>query len=70
MKERINLVLTDLDDFELTFKQLILVIDKILVYYSEQNINAFMSFVERFMIYFYMFHQLIEEAKGEDKNED
>lgn len=69
MKEQISLVLTDLDNYDLTLKQLVTVIDKILLYYSEKNINAFMRFVEGFMIYFYMLYELIEEAKG-DKNEN
>jgi len=69
MKEKISLVLNDLDDIDLTLKQLVLVIDKILLYYSEKNIDAFIHFVEGFMIYFYMLNQIIREVKGEE-NED
>ena len=65
MKERVNLILTDLDNSELTLKQLLLVFEKILTYYSEKDINNFIYIIEEFNVYFYMLYQLVQEVKGE-----
>jgi len=67
MQEKINFTITDLNNYELTLKQLCLLIEKILYYYSEKDINKFVHIVESFMVYFYMMYGLIQEAreKGE-----
>jgi hypothetical protein len=65
MQEKINFIITDLNDYELTLKQLCMLMEKVLYYYSEKDINKFVHCVESFMIYFYMLYGLIQEAKGE-----
>ena len=69
MKEKIFLTLTDLDDYDTTIKQLLIVIDKILHYYAEKNVDNMVSFIEGFFVYFYTMYQYIQECKGEDNEE-
>lgn len=70
MQERISLIFTDLDDYTLTSKQLLLVIEKLLHYYLEKDIAKFVHFVESFMIYFYSIYQLTQESKQGEKDEN
>jgi hypothetical protein len=67
MKEQIIFTITDLNDYNTTLKQLCLLMEKVIYYYSEKDIDKFVHFVESFMVYFYMLHGLIQEAreKGE-----
>ena len=65
MQERINFTLTNLDDVDSTLKQLLVVFEKILYYYTEKDINKFFLFVERCLVYFYMIYRLSQTSKGE-----
>ena len=66
MKEKIILVLTDLDDYELTLKQFVLVIEKIVEYYIEKDMKKFKYFIEQLMSFFYLIYRGMADEKGED----
>ncbi len=61
MKEKINLILTDLDNYVLTMEQLQLLFEKLLFYYGEKDMNMFINFIEAFNIYFETLNQLIQK---------
>jgi len=63
MKEKINLILTDLDNYVLTMEQLQLLFEKLLFYYGEKDMNMFINFIEAFNIYFETLNQLIQKHK-------
>ena len=65
MKEKIVIVLDDLDDYEKTINQISLLFEKILYYYAEKNPGYFEQFVYGFMMYFYTIYQ--EMNKPEEK---
>ena len=65
MQERINFVITDLNDYNLTTKQLCTLFEKILFYYSEKDIDKLENLINGFFTYFYLLYDLIEKSKGE-----
>jgi hypothetical protein len=65
MKEKIVIVLDDLDNFEKTINQISMLFEKILYYYAEKNPGYFEQFVYGFMMYFYMIYQGMKKAGGE-----
>jgi hypothetical protein len=65
MKERINLILTDLDNYELTVTQLLSMFEKISLNYVEKDIEKYEHLVEGFLVFFYMQYQLIKNNKEE-----
>lgn len=69
MKEQINISFTDLDNYDLTLKQLLFINEKILYHYADKDIDKLIHFVEGFMIYFYSIYQLIQKSKEGDGNE-
>lgn len=67
MKEKVILVLDDIDDFDLTLKQILVVMEKIMHHYIDTDLEKFIQFVEGFMIYFYKIYQLFN---GGENNEN
>lgn len=68
MKEKISFIIDDLNDYDKTMQQLFLLFEKILYYYSSNNLKNFIKFVQSCVIYFYQLNTLIDNSK-EEKNE-
>ena len=66
MQERINFTITDLNNYELTLEQFTKLFENVLLYYADKDVNKFEHFVNSFMIYFYLFHDLMNKNKGEE----
>jgi len=66
MQERINFTITDLNNYELTLEQFTKLFENVLLYYADKDADKFENFVNSFMIYFYLFHDLINKSKGEE----
>jgi len=69
MKEKINLVISDLNDFRLTMEELNIFFEKILLYYGETNLQNLEYFTYNWMTYFYMMYSEIQKWGKEEKNE-
>jgi len=63
MKEQLNLTISDLDDLELTSNRLLLMFDKILEYYNENNKENLVRMIQGFAAYFSVLYQGIEESE-------
>jgi hypothetical protein len=68
MKEKINLILTDLDNYVLTMEQLQLLLEKLLYYYGEKDMSMFINFIGAFNSYFGALNRLIQNNKEEELN--
>ena len=66
MEERINFTITDLNNYKLTIEQFTKLFEKVLLYYADKDIDKFENFVNSCMVYFYLFHELINKSKGEE----
>lgn len=66
MKEKIAIILDDLDNFERTINQLSFLFEKILNYYAEKHIDKFSKFVYGFLMYFYILNKEINKLEGEN----
>ena len=67
MKERIHLTISDLNNVESTLKELLLMIEKITIYYVDTDIKKSKSFVEKGLCYFYLLCNIINNAEGDEE---
>jgi hypothetical protein len=57
MKEKIAIILDDLDNHEKTVNQLVLLFEKIIEYYAKTNFEYTINFVQALSEYFDVFYQ-------------
>ena len=70
MKEQINFTLTNLDDYNLTFRQLLVLFEKLLTYYSETDINKLTNLIDNCGIYFTIVYNLVQKTIKESEQEE
>ena len=61
MKEQIHFVITDLNNYKLTIKQLLTLLEKVMFYYSEKNMEIFVELVENFTAYFAFIYKYLHK---------
>jgi hypothetical protein len=66
MKESISIIIKDLDNIEETVSSIILLNEKIILYYLKKNQSNLIKYINVFIFYFYSIYGNFNKIKGED----